>query len=111
MAAENRGAPAKYFEIGHYRAVCGEPDDGAAGLVDGAAADVGFGAMCDVFGRHSRLGRREHAGLLYDLFQAGKRQRKCGVGRIPIHHWCKRRIRSEERRVGKECRSRWSPYH
>ena len=21
------------------------------------------------------------------------------------------RIRSEERRVGKECRSRWSPYH
>ena len=26
---------------------------------------------------------------------------------------CKNRIemRSEERRVGKECRSRWSPYH
>src|SRR2546430_10110402 len=24
------------------------------------------------------------------------------------HH---RRVRSEERRVGKECRSRWSPYH
>ena len=23
----------------------------------------------------------------------------------------KKRIRSEERRVGKECRSRWSPYH
>ena len=22
-----------------------------------------------------------------------------------------RRARSEERRVGKECRSRWSPYH
>ena len=22
-----------------------------------------------------------------------------------------RRTRSEERRVGKECRSRWSPYH
>ena len=22
-----------------------------------------------------------------------------------------RKIRSEERRVGKECRSRWSPYH
>src|SRR2546430_17591956 len=22
-----------------------------------------------------------------------------------------RRVRSEERRVGKECRSRWSPYH
>ena len=22
-----------------------------------------------------------------------------------------REVRSEERRVGKECRSRWSPYH
>ena len=26
-------------------------------------------------------------------------------GRMPVHR------RSEERRVGKECRSRWSPYH
>ena len=25
--------------------------------------------------------------------------------------WKGRRFRSEERRVGKECRSRWSPYH
>src|SRR2546426_12207074 len=24
---------------------------------------------------------------------------------------CRQAIRSEERRVGKECRSRWSPYH
>ena len=33
-----------------------------------------------------------------------------------LHHskseWAKDRVnRSEERRVGKECRSRWSPYH
>ena len=28
------------------------------------------------------------------------------IGRQPDH-----RSRSEERRVGKECRSRWSPYH
>ena len=27
------------------------------------------------------------------------------LGLVPIHR------RSEERRVGKECRSRWSPYH
>ena len=27
------------------------------------------------------------------------------IGTIPIP------VRSEERRVGKECRSRWSPYH
>src|SRR5256712_11995306 len=28
-----------------------------------------------------------------------------GEGRVPVV------VRSEERRVGKECRSRWSPYH
>ena len=33
---------------------------------------------------------------------------KCGEPRLP-HRACK--ARSEERRVGKECRSRWSPYH
>ena len=28
-----------------------------------------------------------------------------------IHIWIYTLLRSEERRVGKECRSRWSPYH
>ena len=27
---------------------------------------------------------------------------------VDVVEW---RVRSEERRVGKECRSRWSPYH
>src|SRR3712207_8839265 len=31
----------------------------------------------------------------------------CGTGTLAV--WLKQR--SEERRVGKECRSRWSPYH
>src|SRR6266436_10173556 len=31
------------------------------------------------------------------------------VSRLRPLHQC--RLRSEERRVGKECRSRWSPYH
>src|SRR5574337_1845167 len=30
------------------------------------------------------------------------------LGAVPPHHLA---LRSEERRVGKECRSRWSPYH
>src|SRR2546427_4863605 len=37
---------------------------------------------------------------------------------VPAHLWqrfllreLRRAVRSEERRVGKECRSRWSPYH
>src|SRR3712207_7237607 len=29
----------------------------------------------------------------------------------PRRRWSRRPSRSEERRVGKECRSRWSPYH
>src|SRR3712207_8262493 len=28
-----------------------------------------------------------------------------------VHPDDRQRLRSEERRVGKECRSRWSPYH
>ena len=39
---------------------------------------------------------------------------RCGVKNLDLWgaspHYC-RLDRSEERRVGKECRSRWSPYH
>ena len=30
---------------------------------------------------------------------------------VEIPKWSEKYPRSEERRVGKECRSRWSPYH
>ena len=33
---------------------------------------------------------------------------KSGAGKSSL---CNALFRSEERRVGKECRSRWSPYH
>src|SRR2546430_9091088 len=51
---------------------------------------------------------------------ASRQRRKEGTDapEIPEHRggqWCCRGLcappRSEERRVGKECRSRWSPYH
>ena len=32
-------------------------------------------------------------------------------GKFPEKYFNKKAVRSEERRVGKECRSRWSPYH
>ena len=32
-------------------------------------------------------------------------------GNAMINETLKNAVRSEERRVGKECRSRWSPYH
>ena len=41
----------------------------------------------------------ESVAVLHSALSAGER----------YDEW--RRIRSEERRVGKECRSRWSPYH
>ena len=43
------------------------------------------------------------------------RQQKTGLTAYLTNDAVKRQInnvvRSEERRVGKECRSRWSPYH
>ena len=33
------------------------------------------------------------------------------AGRPSLLYYAERMTRSEERRVGKECRSRWSPYH
>ena len=38
-----------------------------------------------------------------------KKQEKSQVNNLTLH--LKKLERSEERRVGKECRSRWSPYH
>ena len=40
----------------------------------------------------------------------------CKQSRDLFIQWCEEagctiKVRSEERRVGKECRSRWSPYH
>ena len=34
----------------------------------------------------------------------------CGLSEV-VRVCCGNKYRSEERRVGKECRSRWSPYH
>src|SRR3989337_792743 len=38
-------------------------------------------------------------------------ERRCVVKVRRLNFGVRRIIRSEERRVGKECRSRWSPYH
>ena len=35
----------------------------------------------------------------------------CKAGNIIVRQRGTKHNRSEERRVGKECRSRWSPYH
>ena len=42
-----------------------------------------------------------HSSAIYDAFNPLARKL----------YWSYAKNRSEERRVGKECRSRWSPYH
>ena len=53
------------------------------------------------------LGHRSDDGTV--TVRAGQRRvfasREAGLATVPVY------LRSEERRVGKECRSRWSPYH
>ena len=46
-------------------------------------------------------------GRLVPIFFTWEDGRKYSIDRILKIERC----RSEERRVGKECRSRWSPYH
>ena len=56
--------------------------------------------------------RQEKLSTLYDELNRvinGNNAKKCGP-LISCTHFL-RKNRSEERRVGKECRSRWSPYH
>ena len=71
------------------------------------------------------FGREYNEALVHQLvvaYQANARQKtRAQKNRETIHHSTKKpfrqkgtgnaQLRSEERRVGKECRSRWSPYH
>src|SRR3712207_9533146 len=50
---------------------------------------------------------RKYVKLIHE--QAGAMKKETGVE--PLTDDNEIRQRSEERRVGKECRSRWSPYH
>src|SRR2546422_711429 len=53
------------------------------------------------------------AGFLVMIMQAGFAMVETGFTRAKnaAHTFAMNFMRSEERRVGKECRSRWSPYH
>ena len=71
----------------------------------------------------------DHCNFLGDLELEKKDTPGCRLYHLPDGQWVpsitsvtsfynrqifidwRKRIRSEERRVGKECRSRWSPYH
>src|SRR3712207_9209083 len=57
--------------------------------------------VMELVNRHSTWGR--------NVFAVGGNRRAARFAGVPIDRT--RFFRSEERRVGKECRSRWSPYH
>src|SRR5258706_14257123 len=64
--------------------------------------------------------RAASMGKSFGIVAVGSQQNRCTTSDIcmsPHREWNisspqrKLWVRSEERRVGKECRSRWSPYH
>src|SRR3712207_7581538 len=87
-----------------FQAEDGIRDIGVTGVQTCAPSDLPRGA-----GRHPRLPRDgvDVGADLGGLDDDGHlRPAAAAGGRDRAHH-----DRSEERRVGKECRSRWSPYH
>ena len=48
---------------------------------------------------------------LHTLSPAAAARNEAVVETLMLPEWSPPIVRSEERRVGKECRSRWSPYH
>ena len=69
---------------------------------------VSFALVSDVKAKHKFAIRNIAIGeevYMYGVI-VGKANNKIHIGEVIT-----RQNRSEERRVGKECRSRWSPYH
>ena len=74
-----------------------EEESGACAAVDPAEAEPALSAL-----------REEGLTLTHILNTHHHSDHVGGNGRLKAETGC---TRSEERRVGKECRSRWSPYH
>ena len=70
---------------------------------------------CDVFNKFEVLNKREQLRTFVALPAIVDDTKKCYLSTKVLHDLLPKlrqlRVRSEERRVGKECRSRWSPYH
>ena len=66
--------------------------------------------ICDIYEKIGRLECRLE-NTQRDLGTAIEQNRQHTEGLLSQQIDVENKIRSEERRVGKECRSRWSPYH
>src|SRR5260221_12943635 len=63
------------------------------------------------FGKKRAVQAVEDASLALVAGRATALVGESGSGKTTVARMLARLHRSEERRVGKECRSRWSPYH
>src|SRR2546430_11998542 len=75
------------------------------GVLD-EAHDLSAGVLIDAVPQHHFLARGREAGLR--LLHLEAREVDAALGEAQLEDL--QHLRSEERRVGKECRSRWSPY-
>src|SRR2546429_1708980 len=62
--------------------------------------------LCRLQGAGDAVRGRQGPGVSGHRYRASRQDHQCAATVRPGA-----RTRSEERRVGKECRSRWSPYH
>ena len=71
--------------------------------------------LVEQFERMPGIGNKTAQRLAYYVLNLSKTEAEQLAGAVmDAHtkiHYCSKCCRSEERRVGKECRSRWSPYH
>ena len=77
----------------------------------GESARTSSGEDDDVAEGKERLAHVDDDGVTFRSFINGDVHRFTPEISMQIQHGLGADIRSEERRVGKECRSRWSPYH
>src|ERR1043165_250999 len=87
-------------------------EHGALEYVEAAADDVKRGKRTS-FPRSVKLKRGETVVLAYVVYKSRTHRDRVNakVMKDPRSMMDMKALRSEERRVGKECRSRWSPYH
>ena len=64
-----------------------------------------------IFGASGDLTKRKLMPALYSLYREKRLTGEFSILGIGRTVYSDDNYRSEERRVGKECRSRWSPYH
>ena len=98
-AAKSLGTPVVELHTGAYCDATGEEQDRQFQRIADAAQAAGD------------LGLECHAGHGLDFQTVGPIARIPQIMELNIGHFLIGEARSEERRVGKECRSRWSPYH